>query len=152
MLVFRRTLCCHSLFQLQIKPPKLLSVIWNLCNVSGVVFPNSGVRRKFSWGGFSFSGIWQSFLFGVRRLWRHNLTSYSYLQTNVLTKFVDIIYIFFYTYTHSPYSICHCTEYILSALQVRISEENELNATTQQFLTAKNREVKHTRLRAKTGK
>jgi len=33
--------------------------------------------------------------------------------------------------------MCYCTEYKLSALQVRISEENELNATTQQFITAK---------------
>jgi len=31
----------------------------------------------------------------------------------------------------------HCTEYRLSALQVRLSEENKLNATTQQFITAK---------------
>jgi len=31
----------------------------------------------------------------------------------------------------------HCTEYKLSALQVRISEENKLNARTQQFITAK---------------
>jgi len=31
----------------------------------------------------------------------------------------------------------HWTEYKLSVLQVRISEENELNATTQQFITAK---------------
>jgi len=44
----------------------------------------------------------------------------------------------------------HCTEYKLSALQVRVSEENELNATTQQLITAKisgcalNREAKHT--------
>jgi len=33
--------------------------------------------------------------------------------------------------------MCHCTEYKLSELQVRISEENKLNATTQQFITAK---------------
>jgi len=33
--------------------------------------------------------------------------------------------------------MCHCTEYKLSALQVRISEENKLNSTTQQFITAK---------------
>jgi len=34
--------------------------------------------------------------------------------------------------------MCHCTEYKLSALQVRISEENKLNASTaQQFVTAK---------------
>jgi len=54
---------------------------------------------------------------------------------NVLTKFVDTICIFFYT--HSPYFVSHCTEYKLSALQVRISEENKINATTQQFITAK---------------
>jgi len=33
--------------------------------------------------------------------------------------------------------MCHCTEYKLSALQVRISEENTINASTQQFITAK---------------
>ena len=37
----------------------------------------------------------------------------------------------------SPYFMCHCTEYKLLALQVRILEENTLNATTQQFITAK---------------
>ena len=49
--------------------------------------------------------------------------------------------------------MCLCTEYQLSALQVRISQENKLNASTQQFITAKmpgcalNREVKHSILR-----
>jgi len=33
--------------------------------------------------------------------------------------------------------MCHCTEYKPSALQVRTSEETKLNATTQQFITAK---------------
>jgi len=33
--------------------------------------------------------------------------------------------------------MCHCTEYKLSALEVRTSEEDKLNATTQQFITAK---------------
>ena len=33
--------------------------------------------------------------------------------------------------------MCHCTEYQLFALQVRISEKNTLDATTQQFITAK---------------
>jgi len=33
--------------------------------------------------------------------------------------------------------MCHCTEYKLSAVQVRISEENKLNAATQQFITSK---------------
>jgi len=45
----------------------------------------SGVRRKFSWG-VSFSDIWWWFVFGVRSLWRHNLTSFPCFQTNVLWK------------------------------------------------------------------
>jgi len=88
----------------------------------------SGVRKKFSWG--------VSFALGVRCLWRHNLTSYSCFQTNVLAKFLYTICILIF-YTHFPYFMCHCTESKLSALQVRISEENALNATTQQFVTAK---------------
>ena len=53
----------------------------------------------------------------------------------MLAKFVDIIGIFFYM--HSSYFMCPCTEYKLSALQGRISEKNKLNATTQQFISAK---------------
>jgi len=86
-------------------------------------------------GGVSFSGIWWTFVFGVRCLWRQNLTSYSCFQTNILAKFVDIIRIFFDT--HYPHFMCHWTEYKVSTLQVTISEENTLNATTQQFITAK---------------
>jgi len=33
--------------------------------------------------------------------------------------------------------MCHCTEYQLLALKVRILEVNTLNATTQQFITEK---------------
>ena len=33
--------------------------------------------------------------------------------------------------------MCHCTEYKPSALQDRLSGKNKLNATTQQFVTAK---------------
>ena len=36
-----------------------------------------------------------------------------------------------------PYFMCHCTEYKLSTLQVKISEENKLNAAIQQSITAK---------------
>ena len=50
-----------------------------------------------------------------------------------MAKFVDITCIFFHT--HSPYFMRHCTEYKLSALQVRISEEHKLNTTTQEFIT-----------------
>jgi len=38
--------------------------------------------------GGSFSGIWWFVVCGVRSLWRHNSTSYSCFQTNVLAKFV----------------------------------------------------------------
>ena len=62
---------------------------------------------------------------------------------NVLAKFVDIICIFFYT--HYLYFLCHCTEYKLSALQVRVSEEKKSNATTQQLITAKNQAVRENR-------
>ena len=58
------------------------------------------------------------------------MTSYSCFQTNLLAKFVGIICIFYYI--HSPYFMCQCTEYKLLALQVRISDEKTLNATTQQ--------------------
>ena len=34
-----------------------------------------------------------------------------------------------FLYIHSPYFMCHCTEYNLLALQVRLSEENAPNAT-----------------------
>ena len=103
--------------------------------------------QKIFMGEVWFSDTWWSFVFAVRCLWRHNLTSYSCFKA----KFVDIICIFFYT--HSPYFMCHCTEYKLSALQVRLSQENKIYATTQQFITAKmpgctlNREVKHSLLR-----
>jgi len=104
------------------------------CLTTGYDIADSGARRKFSWG-VSFSGTWWLFVFSVRCLWRHNLTSYSCFQTNVLAKFLDIICTLFYT--HSPKFMHHWTEYKLSALQVRISEENTLKATTQQFITVK---------------
>jgi len=63
------------------------------------------------------------------------LTSYSCFQTNILANFVDIMCIFLNTL--SPYFTCHCTDYKLSALYVGISEENKLNATTQEFIIAK---------------
>ena len=38
--------------------------------------------------------VWWSLLLYMRCLWRHNMTSYSCLQTNVLSKFVDTTCIF----------------------------------------------------------
>jgi len=86
-------------------------------------------------GGGWFKVVWWLIVFGVRCLWRHNLTFFPCFQTNVLAKFVDIVCIIFNI--HSPYYICRCIEYELSALQVRLPGKNKLNATTQQFITAK---------------
>jgi len=93
------------------------------------------VRRKFHEGEGSFSGLLWSFEFGVRYLWRKNLKSYLYFQTNVFAKFVDTICVSFHT--NSSYFMCYCTEYRLSVLQAGISEENKFNARTQQLITAK---------------
>ena len=103
--------------------------------IQSCMFLSSGVRRKFSWGGGLVQGHRWQFVFGVRCLWRHNLTSFTCFQTNVLATFVDIICTFFYI--HSPYFMSHCTEYKLWALQVRLSEKNTINATTQQFISTK---------------
>ena len=44
---------------------------------------NQWHTQKIFMGGFPFSSIRWSFVFGVCCLWRHNLTSYSCFQTNV---------------------------------------------------------------------
>jgi len=103
----------------------------------------SGVRRIFSWVGLVQGHRWP-FVFGVRCLWRHNLKSFTCFQTNVLAKFVDIICTFFYI--HTPYFMCHCTEYKLWALQVRLSGKKQ----HQRYDTAVHN-CKNIRLRVKTG-
>jgi len=35
------------------------------------------------------SGVWWSLSLDIRCLWRHNITTYSHLQNNILMKFVD---------------------------------------------------------------
>ena len=111
--------------------PVVLKPFYTLTPNEGIQFSvdprNQWRTRKFSWGG-SFSGIGWSFAFGVYRLWRHNLPSYAYFQTNVLAKFVDIMCIFFYK--HSPYFICYGIENKPSVLQVKISEGYKLDVTT----------------------
>ena len=47
--------------------------------------------------GWVHSVAYGGHFFDVHCLWRHNMTSYSCLQTNVLAKFVGIIRIFVYT-------------------------------------------------------
>jgi len=70
----------------------------------------------------------------VRSLQRHNLTSYSFSKAT----FWQVCWHSRHILLHAlPYFMCLCTEYKLSALQGRILEENKLNATTQQFITAK---------------
>jgi len=39
-------------------------------------------QKLFMCGGVSCSGVWWSFVFGVRSLWRHSLASYSCLHLN----------------------------------------------------------------------
>ena len=94
----------------------------------------SGVRRKFM-GGVCFRVIWWSFVFGVLFV----TSQFDIISMFPNQRFGQVCWhkqcIFFYI--HSAYFMCHCTEYKLSALQVRLSEENKLNATTRQFITAK---------------
>jgi len=63
-------------------------------NHTSVHFVNAGDQwrtQKIFMGGFWFRVIWWSFVFGVRYLWRHNLTSFPCFQTNVLATFLDIV-------------------------------------------------------------
>jgi len=60
-------------------------------------------------------------------IWRHIHVSKE--------RFGDVCWRNMHISRHAlPYVMCHCNEYKLSALQVRISEEYKLNATTQQFV------------------
>ena len=54
-------------------------------------------------------------------------------------RFGEVCWYNMHILPHAPLPrcfMCHCTEYKLSVLQVRISEENKLNAATQEFITA----------------
>jgi len=94
----------------------------------------SGVRRKFSWGSLV-QGHMVVICIWCALFVTSQFDAIPCFQTNVLAKFVDIVCIFFYV--HSPYYICRRTEYELPSLQVRLLGKNKLNATTQQFITAK---------------
>jgi len=59
------------------KSRKALKIMFRIFSWSCCVHWTNGERKKFSWGWISFSGIWWSFAFGVRSLWRHNSTSCS---------------------------------------------------------------------------
>ena len=85
-------------------------------------------------GGVSFSDMWWSFFIWYAlcdvTLWRHIHVSKQ--------RFGKVCWHNIHILLHVlPYFMCQCTEYKLSALQIRISEETTINATTQQFITAK---------------
>ena len=78
-----------------------------------------------------FSDIWWLFVFGVRC---------SQFDVTIMfpnLRFGEVYWHNMNILPHALYFMCHCTEYKLTALQVRISEENTVNATTQLFIIAK---------------
>jgi len=103
---------CFSTFLVQRNLPKMFALLkepYAMTQMSVLLQPHGTVVANFVPGNFgllrrnpqpvayaenkifmggSFSGIWWSFVFGVRCLWRHNLMSYSCFQTNVFAKFV----------------------------------------------------------------
>ena len=76
-----------------------------------------------------------SFVFGARCLWRHNLTSFSCFQTNVLAAFLDIICTIFCT--QSLYFCVIALNMNYQPSRLGYWRKKKLNATTQQFITAK---------------
>ena len=87
----------------------------------------SGVRRKFSWGGFI---QWHRVVICI--CCALFVTSQFYVIVLFLhQRFSEVRWhnMHVLLYIHSPYFMCHCTEYNLLALQVRLSEENTPNAT-----------------------
>jgi len=95
--------------------------------------------ENFHWGGLVQGHMVVISIWGALFV-TSQFDSFPCFQTNVLAKFVDIICIF---YIQSPYFMCHWTEYKLSALQVRISEKNKLNATTRSSLHQSNLQLQH---------
>ena len=93
----------------------------------------SSVQRKFSWGVHSVAYGGHLYLVCAvcdSTIWRDIHVSKPTFWRSLLT-------ICIFLYTHSSYFKCHCTEYKLLVVEVRILEENKLNATTQHFITAK---------------
>jgi len=87
-------------------------------------------------GGISFSGIWV-----VICIWCALFVTSQFDVIVLLPnqRFGEVRWhnMHVLLYIHSPYFMCHWTEYKLLALQVGLSEENTPNATIQQFVTAK---------------
>ena len=94
----------------------------------------SGVRRKFSWGSFH-SEVYGGHLYLVCPV--YDVTIWRQIHVSKPTFWWSLLTWYAFSSASTPLSLCHWTEYKLSALQVRMSEENTLNATTQQFITAK---------------
>jgi len=107
-------------------------------------------KTKSKWKRFDISGVCRKFLWGIFIQW--HMVVISIWCALFVTSQCDVIVLFpnqrfgevcwhnMHIFLHPlPLlkAMCHCTEYKLSALQVRLSEENICNATTQQFITAK---------------
>jgi len=105
---------------------------WNWCFLLCTTI--SVVRRKFSWEGFI---QWHMLVICI---W---CALFVTSQFNVIALFPNQRFdqacwhnMHVFLYVHSPYFMCHWTEYKLLELQVRLLEENTPNATKQQFVTA----------------
>ena len=82
------------------------------------------------------SGVWWSLLLDIRCLWRHNMTSYSRLQTTFWRSLLTQ-HAYYSTRTLLVVHIC-VTVMNISVLQVRRPEQKTaLNAKTEQFIPAK---------------
>jgi len=94
---------------------------------------SSGVRRKFSWGGFI---QWHMVVICIRgALFVPSQYDVVFMFPN--QRFGEGCWHHRHIFLHALPRMCHCTEYKLSALQVRISKENILDAKTEQFIIAK---------------
>ena len=97
------------------------------CCVDGHTDSSSGVRRKFSWGGFI---QWDRVVICICcALFVTSQFDVIVLFPNQRFSEVRWHNMHVFLYIHSPYFMCHCTEYNLLALQVRLSEENTPYAT-----------------------
>jgi len=95
----------------------------------------SGLRRKFSWGGFH-SVAYGGHFHLVCGLC--DVTILRHLHVSRPTFWRSVLTYESYLSKRTPLILCVIAlNTNLSALQVGISEENKLNSTTQQFITAK---------------
>jgi len=131
-------------------------LLWHPCAAETLCLQGSGLmlqRRKdrVSWpvayaenfhGGGSLSGMRWPFLFRVRCLRRHNCTSYSCFQTNVLAKFVDTMCIFF-----TSTLLISCVIGLINYQRSRLGYWRKIHST----LRHNSSKLQNIRLRVETG-